>query len=71
MRYGMGYGLNGGQLPNPRTAFWGGWGGSIVLVDLDARMAVAYMMNQMIDDGGLGDDRAFMILAAVYEGLSA
>ncbi|MGW0840460.1 serine hydrolase domain-containing protein [Streptomyces sp. NPDC002787] len=71
MRYGMGYGLNGGQLPNPRTCFWGGWGGSIVLVDLDARMSVAYVMNQMIDDGGLGDDRAFMVLAAVYEGLSA
>lgn len=70
MRYGMGYGLNGGQLPNPRTCFWGGWGGSIVLVDLDARMTVAYVMNQMIDEG-LGDDRAFMILAAVYEGLSA
>lgn len=30
---------------------------------------MAYVMNQMIDEG-LGDDRAFMILAAVYEGLS-
>ncbi|WP_329896886.1 MULTISPECIES: hypothetical protein [unclassified Streptomyces] len=66
----MGYGLNGGQLPNPRTCFWGGWGGSLVVVDLDARMTVAYMMNQMID-GGLGDERGFMILAAAYEGLSA
>jgi CubicO group peptidase (beta-lactamase class C family) len=71
MRYGMGYGLNAGQLPNPRTCFWGGWGGSVVLVDLDARMSVAYTMNQMIDPGGLGDERGFMILAAVYEGLSA
>ncbi|MBE4738668.1 MULTISPECIES: EstA family serine hydrolase [Streptomyces] len=70
MRYGMGYGLNGGQLPNPRTCFWGGWGGSLVVVDLDARMTVAYMMNKMID-GGLGDERGFMILAAAYEGLSA
>ncbi|MFD9121057.1 serine hydrolase domain-containing protein [Streptomyces bottropensis] len=70
MRYGMGYGLNGGQLPNPRTCFWAGWGGSIVLVDFDARMSVAYVMNQMIDEG-LSDDRAFVLLAAVYEGLSA
>lgn len=70
MRYGMGYGLNSGQLPNPRTCFWAGWGGSIVLVDLDARMAVAYVMNQMIDEG-LVDDRAFMILAAAYQSLSA
>ncbi|MFJ7043038.1 serine hydrolase domain-containing protein [Streptomyces sp. NPDC101112] len=71
MRWGLGYGLNGGQLPNPRTCFWGGWGGSLVLVDLDARMSVAYTMNQMIDNGGLGDDRAFLILAAVYESLTA
>jgi len=70
MRWGMGYGVNNGQLPNPRTCFWGGWGGSMVLVDMDARMAVAYVMNQMIDAEGLGDDRAFMILAAAYEGLS-
>lgn len=70
MRWGLGYGLNGGRLPNPRTCFWGGWGGSMVLVDLDARMTVAYVMNRMLDQGALGDDRAFMILAAAYEGLS-
>ncbi|MGW0823241.1 serine hydrolase domain-containing protein [Streptomyces sp. NPDC002845] len=70
MRYGMGYGLNAGQLPNPRTCFWGGWGGSLIVVDLDARMAVSYVMNQMIDEGGLGDERGFLLLAAVYEGLS-
>ncbi|WP_217185848.1 serine hydrolase domain-containing protein [Streptomyces sp. AC495_CC817] len=69
MRYGMGYGLNSGQLPNPRTCFWGGWGGSLIMVDLDARMTVAYMMNKMID-GGLGDERGFSILAAAYEGLT-
>jgi CubicO group peptidase (beta-lactamase class C family) len=71
MRYGMGYGLNGGQLPNPPTCFWGVWVGSLSLVDLDARTSVAYVMNRMIDDGGIGDDRGFMILAAVYEGLAA
>ena len=49
MRYGIGYGLHGGWLPNPRTCFWGGWGGSIVVVDLDARMTVSYVMNRMLD----------------------
>ncbi|WP_079054433.1 serine hydrolase domain-containing protein [Streptomyces graminilatus] len=70
MRWGMGYGLDSGTMPNPRTCFWGGWGGSMVLVDLDARMSVAYVMNRMLDTGGLSDDRAFMILAAAYQGLS-
>ena len=60
-----------GWLPNPRTCFWGGWGGSMVLVDLDARMTVSYVMNQMLDQGTLGDDRALIIMLAAYEGLSA
>jgi CubicO group peptidase (beta-lactamase class C family) len=70
MRYGNGYGLNSGWLPNPRTCFWGGWGGSMVVVDLDARMTVSYVMNQMLDQGGTGDGRAFGIVAAAYGGLS-
>jgi CubicO group peptidase (beta-lactamase class C family) len=71
MRYGMGYGLNGGWLPNARTCFWGGWGGSLVLVDLDARMTVSYVMNQMLDPGTLGDYRAIGIVMAAYESISA
>ncbi|MFG1942268.1 serine hydrolase domain-containing protein [Nonomuraea sp. NPDC048826] len=64
MRYGLGYGLSG-----KRSCSWGGMGGSMVLADLDARMTVAYVMNQMLDRGGLGDDRAFGMLVAAYEGL--
>jgi len=63
MRYGMGYGLY------DRSCFWGGWGGSIVMVDLDARMTVSYVMNQMLDQGGMGDHRAFGIVMAAYDGL--
>ena len=50
VRHGLGFGLNGPELtisPNPRACYWGGWGGSIVLNDLDARMSFAYAMNQM------------------------
>ncbi len=71
MRYGMGYGLNDGWLPNPRTCFWGGWGGSLVLVDLDARMTVSYVMNQLLDQGTLGDYRAIAIVMAAYESIAA
>jgi CubicO group peptidase (beta-lactamase class C family) len=62
MRYGMGYGIS------DRSIGWGGWGGSMVMVNLDARMSVSYVMNQMLDDG-LGDYRALGIVMAAYEGL--
>ena len=70
MRYGNGYGLHTGWLPNPRTCFWGGWGGSMVVVNLDARMTVSYVMNQMLDQGGTGDGRALGIVMSAYDGLS-
>ena len=70
---GMGYGLNSAELPvspNPRACFWGGWGGSIVVVDLDARMAVAYVMNRM-GEGTLGDQRGAGIVLAAFAALAA
>jgi CubicO group peptidase (beta-lactamase class C family) len=63
MRYGMGYGIF------DRFCGWGGWGGSLVVVDIDARMSVSYVMNQMLDHGAMGDDRALGIVIAAYEGL--
>jgi len=71
LRFGMGYGLNSADTPlgpNPRTCFWGGWGGSLVLVDLDRRMVVAYVMNKM-GEGTLGDFRGAGIAFAAYAGL--
>lgn len=65
MRYGMGYSVNG------RTCSWGGWGGSVVLVDLEARMTVSYVMNQMLEEGLLGDQRGMGIVMAAYSGLAA
>lgn len=63
IRYGMGYAVRG------RTCSWGGWGGSIVLVDLDQRLTVSYVMNQMVEQGPLGDDRGIGIVMAAYDGL--
>jgi CubicO group peptidase (beta-lactamase class C family) len=72
LRHGIGYGLPGEllPLPNPRTCFWGGWGGSLVVIDLDARMTVSFVMNRM-GEGTTGDDRAAGILLAAYAGLAA
>ena len=72
IRFGMGYGLNGPEMPispNPRACFWGGWGGSIVINDLDARMTFAYVMNKM-GEGTTGDLRGAMILMAMYGALA-
>jgi hypothetical protein len=60
MRYGMGYGLY------DRSCFWVGWGGSMVMVGLDARLTVSYVINQMLDLGSLGDYRALAIVIAAY-----
>ena len=60
----MGYGLMGGN------CFWGGWGGSMIMIDFDTRMTVSYVMNQMLDQSTTGDDRALSIVMAAYDGVS-
>ncbi len=63
MRYGLGYRLEG------RTCLWGGWGGSLVLVDFDHRMAVSYVMNGVL--WGDAYSRALSIVLAAYDGISS
>ncbi len=67
-RFGMGYGLNSEHTPispNPRACFWGGWGGSLIVNDLDAGMSFAYVMNRM-GAGTVGDMRSAGPLMATY-----
>ncbi len=66
--FGMGYGLNSASTPispNSNTAFWGGYGGSSVIIDQDARLCFSYVMNKM-ESGLLGDPRGFGLAAAMY-----
>jgi CubicO group peptidase (beta-lactamase class C family) len=72
VRLGVGYGLNVAEMPispNPRVCFWGGWGGSLVVVDLDARMVVSYVMNRM-GEGTTGDLRGAAIVMSAYGSLA-
>jgi CubicO group peptidase (beta-lactamase class C family) len=61
VRWGLGYGLFGTSLG------WGGWGGSLVMIDPDCRMAVAYVTNQMREPAD--DTRGMELVTAAYEGL--
>jgi CubicO group peptidase (beta-lactamase class C family) len=69
--FGMGYGLATEMLPfpNERTFFWGGWGGSICVIDLDARMSLAYTMNRM-DSALTGDLRGALVAIGAYAALA-
>lgn len=50
----------------PRACYWGGFGGSLVIMDQDLELTVAYMMNKM-NVGLVGDVRGgeFALLAAI------
>lgn len=69
-RQGMGFGLNSEDTPlspNPNTCFWGGWGGSLAIIDTDAHLTATYVMNQMTSDL-LGDGRVGPMLMGFMGG---
>lgn len=68
VRYGLGFGLPGGvaNFPNPNTIFWGGYGGSLAVIDMDQRATYAYAMNKMAPTT-TGDMRAFGMLMAAWQ----
>lgn len=71
-RFGMGYGLNGEHIPmgpNEHVGYWGGWGGSTIVIDQDARLCVSYVMNKMFN-GLLGDTRGYNMLQAAYASIN-
>ena len=43
--------------------YWGGWGGSLAAIDLNARLSIAYVMNRM-DSDLMGDIRGRRIAEA-------
>jgi CubicO group peptidase (beta-lactamase class C family) len=74
LRFGIGYGLprldTMPSIPEGRRCFWGGWGGSLVVNDLERRMTVAYMMNKM-GAGLIGSPRSEAYLTACYKTVGA
>lgn len=69
LRFGLGVGLPVPEiLPwvrDGRLCFWGGWGGSLIVMDLDRRMTIGYAMNKM-GMGTLGNDNSVAYIEAIY-----
>ncbi len=62
-RWGLGYGLFGS------TFGWGGWGGSLVMIEPETRSVVAYVTNQMREP--IEDTRGLELVMAAQDGIKA
>ena len=77
VRFGVGFGLPpmgfadvDYWLPAGKACFWGGWGGSVIIMDLDRKVTIAYDMNKM-SQVGLGNKAARKYVTTIYEILGA
>jgi len=69
IHFGLGYAFPNELMPmspNQNAMFWGGAGGSTVVVDQDAHVCLSYVMNQM-RNAIVGDSRGGRLGKAVYE----
>jgi len=73
LRLGIGYGLPQRdtlpEIPDGKICFWGGWGGSMIVMDVGRRMTFAYMMNKM-GAGIVGSERSAEYGRALYDAVS-
>lgn len=73
IRFGIGWALPEPELlayvPDGHICFWGGWGGSLIISDLEQRLTIAYVMNKMAP-GILGSARSEAYVRGVYDALS-
>ena len=71
LKLGMGFGLPSPALPlpNPHTCYWGGWGGSLAIIDQDLKLSYSYVMNKM-GSSTTGDLRGAGPLLALYGALA-
>src|SRR6516225_160346 len=74
LRLGIGYGLPQRDIlpwiPDERICYWGGWGGSMIVMDSGRRMTISYMMNKM-GPGVVGSERSAEYGQAVYDALAS
>ncbi len=74
LRWGIGYQLPGPSapaIPGGRVAWWTGWGGSIVVNDVDRRTTFAYAMNKMEGSHLIRSDRTDEYVRTAFDCLGA
>jgi CubicO group peptidase (beta-lactamase class C family) len=73
LRWGIGYGLPRLDIlpwiPDEKICYWGGWGGSMIVMDVGRRMTISYMMNKM-GPGIIGSSRSAEYGQAIYDAIS-
>ncbi len=72
LRFGIGFGLplpeSVPAIPEGRICWWGGWGGSMIVMNPDRRATFAYVMNKM-GPGTTGTERTNRYATLIYEAL--
>ena len=71
IRFGLGYAFPNefmSMSPNDDAMYWGGAGGSTIVVDQKARVCLSYVMNQM-KNATVGDQRGGGLGKAFYDSL--
>ncbi len=73
LRFGIGYGLPLRDavpwIPDEKICFWGGWGGSMIVMDVGQRVTLSYMMNKM-GAGVVGSERSNEYGQAIYDAVA-
>jgi len=74
LRFGIGFGLPQRDIlpwiPDERICHWGGWGGSMIVMDAGRRTTISYMMNKM-GPGIIGSERSAEYGQAIYDALAS
>jgi CubicO group peptidase (beta-lactamase class C family) len=72
LRFGIGFGLPSPEsvpaIPDGKICWWGGWGGSMIVMNPDRRTTFAYVMNRM-GPGTTGTERTNRYARLIYEAL--
>jgi hypothetical protein len=72
VRFGLGFGLASKEfpLPFPNAFHWGGYGGSSVIMEPDAKACWSYVPNKL-DPAAIIDDRGTKLITAAAISLMA
>lgn len=72
-RWGMGFALPHPEavpdMPDGKVCYWGGWGGSMVVMNPDRRATFAYVMNKMGQVTSAGTERTRKYTRLIYQAL--